>query len=117
MRPVSIDGPDRVTGRITFVQDVRPSGVLETAIVRSREAHARLVRVDTSRAARLPGVVVAVSGAELVAAHGGPITFGPVYREQPALAVDVVRYVGEPVAAIVDLGEGDPTGYQWAPPA
>ena len=101
MRPVSIDGPERVTGRMPFVQDVRPSGVLETAIVRSREAHARLTRVDTSRAARLPGVVVAVSGAELVAAHGGAITFGPVYREQPALAVDIVRYVGEPVAAIV----------------
>ena len=101
MRPTSIDAPDRVTGRTPFVQDIRPSGVLETAIVRSREPHARLVRVDTSRASRHPGVVVAASGAELAAALGRPITFGPVYRDQPALAVDVVRYVGEPVAAVV----------------
>jgi CO/xanthine dehydrogenase Mo-binding subunit len=97
----AIDAADRVTGRLVFAQDVRPAGVLETAIVRSPHAHARVTRVDTARATRVPGVVVAVGGAELESEFGRPITFGPVYRDQPALAVDTVRYVGEPVAAIV----------------
>jgi CO/xanthine dehydrogenase Mo-binding subunit len=47
------------------------------------------------------GVALALSGAELAAGHGGPIVHGPVYRDQPALAIDKVRHVGEPVAAIV----------------
>jgi CO/xanthine dehydrogenase Mo-binding subunit len=96
----AIDGPDRVTGRLAFVQDVAPRGVLETVIVRSQEPHARLTRVDTTRAARMAGVAVAVGGSELVRRFGRPIAFGPVYRDQPALAWDKVRYVGEPVAAV-----------------
>ena len=97
----TIDGPARATGRLAFVQDVAPPGVLQTSIVRSREAHARIVRIDTTRASALPGVALAVGGAELARGFGRPITFGPIYRDQPALAIDKVRYVGEPVAAVV----------------
>ena len=100
MQIASVDGPDRVTGRLQFVQDVAPAGVLETAIVRSQEAHARIVRLDTSRAELVPGVAIAIGGAELAARFGRPIMFGPVYRDQPALAIDKVRYVGEPIAIV-----------------
>jgi CO/xanthine dehydrogenase Mo-binding subunit len=99
----AIDAAERVTARTRFAQDVRPTGVLETAIVRSREPRGRIVRVDTSRASRVPGVAVAASGADLLARHRRPITFGPVYRDQPALALGTVRYVGEPVAAVAAI--------------
>ena len=97
----TIDGPARATGRLQFVEDIEPAGTLQTAIVRSQEAHARIVRVDTTRASAVPGVTLAIGGVELARSFGRPITFGPVYRDQPALAIDKVRYVGEPVAAVV----------------
>jgi len=101
LRSWTIDGPARATGRLQFAEDIEPPGTLQTAIVRSREAHARIVHVDTTQAAAVPGVTLAVGGAELARSFGRPITFGPVYRDQPALAIDKVRYVGEPVAAVV----------------
>ena len=45
--------------------------------------------------------MLAVGGAELARSFGRSITFGPIYRDQPALAIDKVRFVGEPVAAVV----------------
>ena len=101
MQLEAYDANARVTGRLEFVQDVVPPGTLETAIVRSREPHARIVRVDTSRAAAMPGVALAIDGAEMARGFGRSIAFGPVYRDQPALAIDKVRFVGEPVAAVV----------------
>ena len=101
MRPTLIDARARVTGSLPFVRDVAVAGVLPALVLRSRQASALLTGIDTSRAARLPGVVGIFTGADLVRRLGRPITFGPIYRDQPALAVDRVRYIGEPVAAVV----------------
>ncbi len=100
-----IDARERVTGRIPYTIDVTLPGMLHARLLRSTEAHARLVRVDVSRARAVPGVVAIITAADLV---GRPDLFpymGPVYRDQPILAIDRVRYVGEPIAAVaaVDL--------------
>jgi 4-hydroxybenzoyl-CoA reductase subunit alpha len=68
---------------------------------RSHLAHARIVRVDTSEAERVPGVVAVLTGAAM------PVPFGilPVSQDEHALALDRVRFVGDPVAAVAATDE------------
>ncbi|MQA81666.1 MAG: molybdopterin-dependent oxidoreductase [Streptosporangiales bacterium] len=78
-------------------------GMCYAAVVRSTRAHARLVDVDTSAASRIPGVVAVVTGADL---SGLPEQrYGHAFRDHPVLALEKVRYVGEPVAAVVAMDE------------
>ena len=91
-----------LTGRGRYVADLRLPGMLEVAFVRSPEAHARIVSIDTGPALALPGVHAVFTGADLddVALFPQKILYiQPV--AQPALAVDTVRYVGSPYAAVV----------------
>ena len=99
-----------VTGRGRFIDDIAPPGVLHVALVRSTHAHARLVAVETAAARALPGVSVFVAAdlpqldAPLHAAHadpGNPYVRLDTPRPQRPLARDEVRYVGEPIAAVV----------------
>ncbi|HVT68944.1 MAG TPA: molybdopterin cofactor-binding domain-containing protein, partial [Trebonia sp.] len=94
------DSRERVTGEIGFVINAEPTGTLHAAVARSTAPHARLLRVDVSEAAKYPGVVLVLTGADIA---DGPVRpyFGPVFRDQPPLAIGKVRYVGEPVAAVV----------------
>ncbi len=80
--------------------------MLHMAFVRSPLAHARITRVDTSAARKLPGVVAAFSGADFAAEQGSlpcawPVTDDIVIPDHPPMAVDEVRYVGEAVACVV----------------
>ncbi|WP_432837964.1 xanthine dehydrogenase family protein molybdopterin-binding subunit [Dactylosporangium sp. CA-092794] len=93
------DGVDRVTGRIGYVINHEPPGTLHLALVRSTVPHARIRSVDTAAARRHPDVVLVLTGEDLRNAKMRP-RFGPVYRDQPVLAMDRVRYVGEPVAVV-----------------
>ena len=91
-----------LTGRSRYVADIKPPGALEACFVRSTEAHARIVSIDTSQAEALDGVVAVFTGADLsdVATFPDFIAYiGPV-RQRP-LATDRVRYVGAPYAAVV----------------
>lgn len=98
------EDPRLITGRATYVDDVRLPGTLHLAFLRSPYAHARIVRIDSSRARTAPGVVAVVTGAE-VKDLAGPL---PVASTQPGmrmvrrypLAIDRVRHVGEPVAVV-----------------
>jgi len=102
-----------LTGRGRFVADVRADGMLEAVVVRARHAHARLARVDARRALAMPGVRAVLTAADVPAAaiipNRVPVPDGTTRYLQPAIARDVVRYVGEPVALIVadrrDLAE------------
>ena len=89
-------------GRGRFSDDLPvPPGVLHAAFVRSPIAHARIVSVDASRALALPGVHTVVTGGDM-RSHSRPfITAVKVDAPQYALAIDRVRYVGEPVAIVV----------------
>jgi len=94
-----VDAMDQVTGRTQYADDLSPPGTLFGRHLLSTQAHALVTDIDTSRAAALPGVKVIITGADL------PITYGilPVSQDEHALAVDRVRYVGEPVAAVAAI--------------
>src|SRR5437660_1267171 len=99
-------GGDRfVAGTGRFVEDVRVTGLLHAAVLRSPHAHARLVSIDAKRARDLPGVHVVLTAADVPAAaiipNRVPAPKGTDRYLQPAIARDVVRYVGEPVALVV----------------
>jgi carbon-monoxide dehydrogenase large subunit len=99
------DGP-LVTGRGTFVGNLRGPEFVRAAhvtFVRSPVAHARIRSVDVEAARRAPGVLAVVTGADVEVPRAKPGA-GPVAMGQPCLAVDTVRYVGEPVAAVVTDG-------------
>ena len=99
------EDPRLVSGTSTYVDDVVLPGMLHMAVARSIHAHARIKRIDTSKAQKLPGVVAVVTGEE-VAAHCGPVPCAASVpnqknAERQLLAVGKVRFVGEPVAAVV----------------
>jgi aerobic carbon-monoxide dehydrogenase large subunit len=86
------------------VQDERLAGACYVHFVRSTVAHARIVNIDTSAAADAEGVVAVYTGKDLADAGIGRLRPMPNMNQQmqqPLLATDVVRYVGEPVAAVV----------------
>jgi carbon-monoxide dehydrogenase large subunit len=99
------EDPRLICGTSTYVDDVVLPGMLHMAITRSIHGHARLKHIDTSKAQRLPGVVAVVLGEE-VAKHCGPSPCGasiPNMKNalRQLLAIDKVRFVGEPIAAVV----------------
>jgi 2-furoyl-CoA dehydrogenase large subunit len=99
--PLKEDGR-LVAGRGRFVDDLGRLRMLHAAMLRSPHAHARISSVDTRGAEALPGVLAVLTGSEAAAASG-PIR--PLIPTSPlvpdyCLAVDRVRYVGEPVAAV-----------------
>jgi CO/xanthine dehydrogenase Mo-binding subunit len=96
-----LDAQDRVTGRTPFVVNHEVVGMLHCRLVRSTAAHATIRAVDTAAARSHPGVRAVVTGADLAARADLRIHFGPILRDQPVLAVDVVRFIGEPVVAVV----------------
>src|SRR2546425_10233058 len=71
-------------------------------VMRSPYAHARVRRVDMTRARALTGVLAALCGADLTWFEP---YYGPAYRDRPVLAIDVARYEGEPVAAVAAVDE------------
>ncbi|MBI2207639.1 MAG: xanthine dehydrogenase family protein [Candidatus Rokubacteria bacterium] len=100
-----LEDPRLLTGGGRYVDDLLRPGTAHAVIVRGAHAHARLRRIDVRRAAAHPGVVACLTGADLGATTPIPIRLGakPIHDAwlQPPLAVDRVRYVGEPVAVIV----------------
>lgn len=89
-----IDGLEKVTGRAMYIDDLKFSDVLYGKILRSPHAHARIRKIDTSKAEDLPGVRAVVTGKD------APFLGGEAIKDQPFLAIDKVRYVGEAVAAV-----------------
>ena len=100
-----LDGLKKVTGRPIYTGDIELPGMLHGAILRSTYPHARVVRVDKSRAERVPGVVAVVSGADVANTPGIDPWYGPVFRDQAILAIDKVRYIGDAVAAVAAVDE------------
>ena len=94
-----------LTGAGKFVGDVRLPGMVSAALLRSQEAHARILAIDVSGALALPGVLAVFTARDLGEVGGIPMRLAP--REalqkcfQKPLASDRVRYVGEPLALVV----------------
>src|SRR5499427_3457114 len=89
------DGPEKVTGRVPYVADIKPRGMLHAKLLRSPHAHARIVRIDTSRAKALPGVRAVITAKDIPQLKKKAPT-----RAHAVLAIDRVVFVGQPVAAV-----------------
>ena len=106
-----IEDPALVQGQGRYTDDVAPEGELFLAFVRSTVAHGRIVSIDLNAARAAPGVVAVYTGADLVAAGVKPIPTAPAFTRPDGkpmaappkrpLAHERVRYVGEPVVAII----------------
>ncbi len=100
-----------LTGRGQFTDDFTLEGEVVLHVLRSPHAHARIASIDAAAALRLPGVLAVVTGRDLERAGVKPLAASRDFRRpdgaptatplQSILAIDTVRYVGEPVAAIV----------------
>jgi xanthine dehydrogenase molybdenum-binding subunit len=88
------DGAEKVTGRTRYLHDLELPRLAHGKILRARHPHARVRRLDTSRAAALPGVLVVITAAE-VEQH--PFGFA---RDQLALKAGIVRCVRDEIAAV-----------------
>src|SRR3989454_2461782 len=97
------DGVAKVTGKATYVSDLKLTGMAYAKVLRSPYAHARIVSIDTSRAASRPGVFSVITGNDL---EGLNPYYGHAVKDHPLLAIEKVRYAGEPVAAVVAVDEG-----------
>ncbi len=89
---------DRVLGRTRFAGDIRIPGCLHLAVVRSTEAHARVIRVDAAPALEVPGVVRVFTAADVPGENRYGII--PPTADQHLLADGRVRMVGDPVALV-----------------
>jgi len=94
-----VDAYAKVTGRALYADDIMLPRMVYGRLLRSPHAHARIISIDTRHALELPGVLAVITGLDL------PQKFGilPSSQDEYALAIDKVRYVGDPVAAIAAL--------------
>jgi 4-hydroxybenzoyl-CoA reductase subunit alpha len=92
-----VDGRAKVTGRTIFADDIMLPRMLHCRLLRSPHPHARIRTVDTSRASAAEGVHLVLTGDSF------PIPYGilPVSHDEHALCRDLVRFVGDPVAAVI----------------
>ena len=95
-----LEGRAKVTGRAEYVHNLRLPGMLHGKIFRSTVAHGRIRRIDVSAARAVEGVHRVVTGEDIRAVIPDPY-YGPAFHDQPILALEKVRYVGEPVAAVL----------------
>lgn len=89
------DAISKVTGKAIYLDDIRLPGMLHTAILRPEIAHARILSIDATQAEHMPGVVKIVTG------KGCTFRYGDNIRDLQPMAVEKVRYIGEPVAAVI----------------
>ncbi|MBU2517139.1 MAG: molybdopterin-dependent oxidoreductase, partial [Proteobacteria bacterium] len=95
-----LDGPAKVTGRALYTNDLSLPGMLYGKLLRSPLAHAKITRIDVSRAKALPGVKDVITGADIPQVKYGNWRLVPQSQDEMALAVDKVRFVGDEVAAV-----------------
>src|SRR4051812_22219126 len=99
-----LDAVERVTGTVSYTLNLELPGMLHVKLLRSPHAHARIRSIDASAAEQLPGVVCVLTGPRLrtlpVQSH-----YGVVVQDEPIVALDKVRYVGDIVAAVAAVDE------------
>ena len=87
-------------GETRYIDDLSFPGMLHAKVLRSTHPHARVLGVDTAAAEAMPGVVATLTGKEI------PVnSFGPSFQDQPLLADDKVRHMGDGIAAVAAVTE------------
>ena len=99
-----LDAFDKVTGRAIFAADLSVPGMAHAVCVRSTVAHAQITGIGTARALQQEDVAAVITGADLLDLDISP-RFGGAIQDRPILAIDKVRFVGEPVAIVIAESE------------
>ncbi len=99
------DAVEKVTGAAAYAVDITHAGMLHAKVLRSPRAHALITRLDVSKARRAPGVHAVLTHAD-IPAHYMPV-YGYNIKDQPIVAVDRVRYVGDIVCAVAAESEAE----------
>ncbi|MDF2115618.1 xanthine dehydrogenase family protein molybdopterin-binding subunit [Roseiarcaceae bacterium H3SJ34-1] len=95
-----LEARQKVTGRTDYTHNLTIPGMLHVKVFRSTTAHGRIVSIDTTAAGALPGVHSVITGEDIRKVVPEPY-YGPAFHDQPVLALDKVRHVGEPVAVVL----------------
>jgi len=103
-RTPRIDAVEKATGQAKFTVDLKFPGMLYAKVLRSTHAHAKILKIDTSKAEKLPGVVAVITEADVPHRN---LLLGdyPAACDEPPLARGKVRYIGEIVAAVAAVDE------------
>ncbi|HEX9145771.1 MAG TPA: xanthine dehydrogenase family protein molybdopterin-binding subunit, partial [Candidatus Binatia bacterium] len=98
-----LDYQTKVTGRALYLADMQVPGMCHGKILRSPLPHARIKKIDTAKALKVSGVLAVITRDDIVRDEGIEPYYGPVFKDQTLVAVDKVRHVGDPVAAVAAL--------------
>ena len=98
-----LDYETKVTGRAHYLADMNVPGMCHGKILRSPYAHARIKGIDTSKALKVAGVMAVLTRDDILHDEGIEPYYGPVFKDQTIVAVEKVRHVGDPVAAVAAL--------------
>ncbi len=90
-----VDAPDKVTGKAIYAMDINPNRLLHAKLLTSPVAHARLIEVDIEEAEKVEGVEVIITYKDVPDTRRGQFIL-----DQPILATEKLRYIGEPIAAV-----------------
>ncbi len=99
------DGPDKVTGRAVYSEDVKLPGTLVGRVLRSPHPHARILRIDTAKAMSLPGVKAVITAEDTKGVKHGFVETPRYPPDQDVLARGRVVYVGEEIAAVAAVDQ------------
>ena len=97
-----VDAGEKLRGEAQYVGDMIVPGMLHGKVLRSPVAHARIVSIDASEALAMPGVVCVLTGEDFADQDQ---FWGHALKDRPIVAAGVVRFVGEPVAAVAAVDE------------
>ena len=95
-----LEAREKVTGRAEYTHTMRLPNMLTAKIFRSTVAHGKIKSIDTSAAKALPGVAHVITIEDVMKVIPDPY-YGPAFHDQPILAHQKVRFVGEPVAVVL----------------
>ena len=95
-----LDYESKISGRAMYLADMHMPGMCHGKILRSPLPHARIKGIDISKALKVTGVVTIITRDDILHDQGIEPYYGPVFKDQTIVAVDKVRHVGDPVAAV-----------------
>lgn len=94
-----VDAIEKVTGKSIYCDDLVFTNLLYGKVLRSKYAHAKILSINLKRAKKLPGVRAVVTGKDI------PVLGGEAIKDYLFIAIDKVRYIGEPIAAVAAIDE------------
>jgi CO/xanthine dehydrogenase Mo-binding subunit len=98
-----LDYESKITGRALYLADMHMPGMCHGKILRSPYPHARIKRIDASKALKVAGVMAVLTRDDILHDEGIEPFYGPVFKDQTIVATEKVRHVGDPVAAVAAL--------------